>query len=434
VLSKRLRTPRSLKRYFGQLDALLQGLGQEVDFSDYATLTWLRTVEPGVYTLLQTHRAELIGEDRDPIRRITMAAEPTFNELRQTWLGRLEQAGVAEADHDDVLYVLSRLFPYFRDVYRGQEKQAKDHSLETIEDQRLAHQDYFDRYFAVGVPVDDIADTTVQKAVDALESGSAERDPSAWRLLIVFEQEPELVIRKLRSLAEHDPAPRPQLLRWLADRYEHAPNQSSTRARIEGLAAILAVPMVSEERIAVFKELAATVAGLNLFGEAQRLLEGVSIGPSSEIEARNAAAASLKPDLIDCLRSRLVSLANAFESPLDAPEETADLRWWWRLADPDGFKAFLADQVVRHRWTLLDEIAWMVPRGIGSDGKRYFTRFDSFEVHEGLFDLDLATTLYAAEVDTADLSRRFMYLEATADNRRDYVLTFLRQRRAQDRG
>lgn len=70
-LQGRLRTPRAIKRFFGQVDATLGSLAGNVDLVDFLLVTFLRTSEPGAYRVLGRHRAELTGTSFDPPRQTT---------------------------------------------------------------------------------------------------------------------------------------------------------------------------------------------------------------------------------------------------------------------------------------------------------------------------------------------------------------------------
>lgn len=111
-LQDRLKTPRAVKRYFGQADATLGSLAGNVDLVDFLIVTFLRTSEPGVYRLLGRHRAELTGTSIDPaVRRDTQPGEGTAR-----WQTRLRTAGVTAEDVDGVLNLLALLFPSIQQV------------------------------------------------------------------------------------------------------------------------------------------------------------------------------------------------------------------------------------------------------------------------------------------------------------------------------
>ncbi|WP_235002772.1 KAP family P-loop NTPase fold protein [Actinacidiphila paucisporea] len=109
-LQDRLRTPRAIKRYFGQAGATLSPLAGEVDLVDFLIVTFLRTSEPGVYRMLGRHRDELTGTSIDPALRHD--ARP--GERAERWKERLRQAGVTPDNLDGVIGLLGLLFPAVR--------------------------------------------------------------------------------------------------------------------------------------------------------------------------------------------------------------------------------------------------------------------------------------------------------------------------------
>jgi predicted KAP-like P-loop ATPase len=58
-ISDRLTTPRAINRYIIQLDALYPAVAREVDFVDFAVLSFIRTFEPALYGLLSRMKGAL---------------------------------------------------------------------------------------------------------------------------------------------------------------------------------------------------------------------------------------------------------------------------------------------------------------------------------------------------------------------------------------
>jgi predicted KAP-like P-loop ATPase len=61
AIRPRLRTIRSLRRYFGQIDAFLPAVQGHLDFADFCAVTWIRVSEPGVYAWMQNRKLDLLG-------------------------------------------------------------------------------------------------------------------------------------------------------------------------------------------------------------------------------------------------------------------------------------------------------------------------------------------------------------------------------------
>lgn len=427
VLSKRLRTPRAIKRLFGQLDAFLPGVGREVDFSDFVILTWLRTIEPRVYNLVQTYRDELLGTNRDVLRDLSMQKR-SYRQLREDWLIRLGAAHVAAGDLDDLLYLLSTLFPSLDPVYRGDDTYPnRDRYQREPEVRRIAHPDYFDRYFMFGVPDDDIADATVVAAIADLESGDA-AGISIALLERTFSNEPELVIRKLWHQSERGHFSRPPLIAWLAARYSELPPESTVRGRIEGLVAILAGELTPADALSLVNALSTSGAGLYLAGMVRHLLAADAIGSQRVVESRNAIAAVVTPTLAGLFRNHFVRWAGSTTTPLEIPVEAARVVWLWREFDAEGVRSLLEEAVAARQWDLIDELAWLVPIVISSTNESRISRYDDVQHLGELFDLDRATELLQDEISLADRMEAYRDAEATLDNRRGFVLALLKYR------
>lgn len=423
VLGQRLRTPRALKRYFGQLDAFLPSVGEEVHFGDFAVLTWLRTVEPGVYNLLQAYRGPLLGERRDPLRELGLEQKVQNADLRAKWMTRLSMARVAESDQDDVLYVLSRLFPRLQSAYSGTGTSDGSSGRESPVG-RIANPDYFDRFFAFGVPMNDIADGVVAAAAEEIEEGQVNA-PNAAQLIRKFRAEPDLVIRKLWAFTDAGPASRPGLLQWIAGEYAKNERHSGISRRIENFAADLTVTLNPRERKATIEELAKSDTGLYLAGMIQSILEGARYGTAADLDAAHTVSAELKPIIETLLVGRYAVVAKSFSSPLAFPPELDALKWLWRSISPRTFRSFLLKQVEQNRWSLLDELAWLVPTTISADNGQYITRFDEVDHFAELFDLDGAIQDLSAQLKEGETTQRYHGIEATEENRRGYVFALL---------
>ncbi|MER7316466.1 MULTISPECIES: KAP family P-loop NTPase fold protein [Streptomyces] len=182
-LQARLRTPRAIKRFFGQVDATLGQLTGNVDIVDFLLVTFLRTSEPRAYQLLWQHRAELTGTSMDLPSHRDERPEQGIDR----WRIRLQSAGVAEQHLDGVIGLMGMLFAPVR--------QALGHSinLQAIALRRgIGSIDYFDRYMVFGVPDDDLPEHTLDTALQ-------QTTPSASPAASVTNAPPALPYRRPRS-------------------------------------------------------------------------------------------------------------------------------------------------------------------------------------------------------------------------------------------
>jgi predicted KAP-like P-loop ATPase len=427
VLSKRLRTPRAIKRYFGHLDAFLPD-GPEVLFRDFAVLTWLRTIEPGVYNLVQETKDLLLGIGRDALHSLTQP-KLTHKEEREIWVGRLKGARVAAEHVDDVLYLLSTLFPALDPVYRGDDTTSTSSRYGPNPQPRsIAHADYFDRYFTFGVPDDDIPDGTVAAALRELGDSAADH-PSLAKVEGTFDREPELVIRKIWSRIDDDNLDRSALVCWLTQRHAQSPEQGSVRHRIEGLVANIVGEMTVEKATPLMREVATTVPGSHLWGMVRHLLAADAVGDQRVIERHNQLATAMTEPLVEHYRDHFDHRMRSTASPFDIPTEEAALVWLWREIDPAGLRELLRTAVVEDRWTLLDELAWLVPVVISAKQGRYISRYDDLDHFAELFDLDAAAEALHAGVETAGTLEQYRDTEATPEHRRGFALARLKYHR-----
>jgi hypothetical protein len=430
VLSKRLRTPRAIKRYFGQLDAFLPGLGREVQFGDFAVLTWLRTLEPGVYNLIQASKGQLLGVGRDALRNLSQP-KLTHKQEREEWLRRLRAARVTNEYEDDVLYLLSKLFPLLDPVYRGDDTaSARERHTTTPRVRSIAHSDYFDRYFTFGVPDDDIPDSTVESALRELGDDGTNR-PNLAKLEGAFEEQPDLVVRKVWSSIDDEGFDRAALIRWLARLHAQSPEQDIIRHRIEGLVANIIGRMDGESAIPLMQTVANNVPGAHLWGMVRHLLAADSIGNQPDIERHNQLAEAMTPTLTEHYRHLFDGLMRSADSPFDIPSEEAGLVWLWREIDSDGLRELLRAAVAEGRWALLDELAWLVPVVISLKQQRYISRYNDLDHFAELFDLDAATEELRELVDTAGTLEEYRDTTATPEHLRGFALALLKYRRTE---
>lgn len=197
-LRHRLNTPRAIKRYFSQVDSLLSSIHEEVDFVDFAILTWIRTAEPLVYNMLTIEGSSLLRGYRN--RHFSLfPEEASSDEVYAYWRDRLEQSEVTPENIESVAAVIGSLFPRFKsDWARSQATQNED-----LPYFRIQNPNYFDRYFSFGVPEEDIPD---QIAISALEQIVTQSRGSARTALEErIEADPSILVLALGKMKREFP-------------------------------------------------------------------------------------------------------------------------------------------------------------------------------------------------------------------------------------
>ena len=170
VFRSLLTTPRAIDRFLAQLRHRLPLVPQEeIDDQDVLVLTLLLTAFPTVYQELPRWRNELIaghtGQLRTSGRRSGVGITDDDWErldLPSTLLRRIPQSA-----HADAMTLLTDLFPKLHDRSDNQVRLFRN---ATRSPRRICSAEYFDRYFAMGVPAHDVSNAAVLEALSATVS------------------------------------------------------------------------------------------------------------------------------------------------------------------------------------------------------------------------------------------------------------------------
>jgi hypothetical protein len=357
-LQARLRTPRAIKRFFGQADATLSQLTGNVDIVDFLLVTFLRTSEPRAYQLLWQHRAELTGTSVDLPSRRDERPEQHINR----WRTRLQGAGVAEQHLDDVIGLMGMLFAPLRQAL-GYGANTQAIALR----RGIGSIDYFDRYMVFGIPDDDLPEHTFDTALQQLADGTPGTE--ADELLLRLRDDTQRITRRIQyKRAAGTPLPVAALLKAAARQYGHLTSTpqgffglfTADRA-MDFLAKDLLTDLAEPERPAILKAMAETPDGAVL---AARTLQRVIAREDSDGPDHTQAAAT--PGWIGEARS-LISheiaqhLTPAVSGPIhELTELEITLIWAWRHAEPEAARTWIS-QRLDQEWAPLDLLAVLLP-------------------------------------------------------------------------
>lgn len=170
VLLHRLKTLRAVDRYLAQVHLYLP-LVQAGDINDVDVLllTFVRLHFPELYAALPAWKTHLTRSSA----RATILVGRSLNEKETDWALLLDLVHASEKE--EAREVLSLIFPIVQG-YSG-----------SLGEQRACESDYFDRYFAFGIPIDDISDVLVSRAVEDLAAGGDTAEVVALREAAVSE-------------------------------------------------------------------------------------------------------------------------------------------------------------------------------------------------------------------------------------------------------
>lgn len=160
-LRSRLVTPRAIDRFLAQLrHHLPMHEPGEINDVDVLMLTAVQVRFPGVYARLPEFRSILLSGYRDDDDPSSSYPEPQ----QADWKPRLLK-GIPASDRDDVSRLLIRLFPKLDPTAFWLHQE--------VEPRQVSDKNYFDRYFAMTIPENDIPDAVLHDAITTTLQGDA---------------------------------------------------------------------------------------------------------------------------------------------------------------------------------------------------------------------------------------------------------------------
>ncbi|TCO26409.1 KAP-like P-loop domain-containing protein [Kribbella steppae] len=398
-LSSRLVTPRSINRYLAQVDALYSAVRDEVDFVDFCVLTYLRTFETPLYSMLFRLRSEVaIDTVRVPMHGVEFDGSRWADVVAGT------RPDSEPADVEGLVAVLATLFPVVASM--KSEGRVDSRMLAEVAARRgVGHSDYFDRYFSFGVPGDDLADSEISETLSQLGDLDPS-DPSVRRLKVYLYVDRARAARKIWLRRSADPDNMSALVTLLGGMYVEGSDESSEGAGRRRTYCDLASRFTAELSEG---DLLSLVSGLD--DAVGWLLFGCQMG------LRDASPRSVLADKINRFSSQLLG-QGFLETPLDVKH----LVMAWAHLDAPACRSWVRSATSDGGWDDLDIAGWWITtKERGSE-----TVLDSFpeEDVERLLGIDYLIEKYAEPLNDAGLEQRDF--ANTAEGRRAAVLYSLR--------
>ncbi|MFG1697468.1 P-loop NTPase fold protein [Nonomuraea sp. NPDC049309] len=414
-LRERLTTPRSIKRYFGQVNAGLISVANDIDLVDFLIVTFLRTMEPGAYNLLRRYRGELTGTEYLPDKHEDRLGK---------WQKRLVDAGVSANNREGVLTLLGLLFPSIAKITQfGVGDATRPRGICSI--------DYFDRYITFAVPDDDLPEAEFARAIEQILTDTAgyEREEVLKRL----RSDTHRIARRIRRYFEGNSLPNSNFLGFLADSAGEldAPAESlgllTPDSALRFLATDLLANIPRESRSAVLTRMSRTSAGTHLAAlSLLRLKEEKT--PASDTDLTN-------PEPEWSLRCREAveagikhHLRGIGSSPADLTDIQVDLILLWRFLAAEPAKAWIHERL-QAGWDLLDMLVRLFPaaRVVNGAGESRVVGEVDLESFDTLVGLDYILGELADEIDNTEPSGPYpLYAPDDLETRRKRILDTLR--------
>ena len=352
-LARYLPEPRQIKRFCGHIEAFYPLVGSEVDFIDFAVITWLRLFCPEILDVLIEHKAELTGTE------LVFGDQPTQQETSDKWRRILKEAKAA-CDIDEMLGLLSELFPALEKAVSPLGRFVTDRGI--WGSKRIGSVEYFDRYIYLGVGPDDIFDSEINQALAEV----FQREPgSAWAKMVEnLPTRATLIVDKLHRFAPDDPRSTERLLPLLCGLSKHIPpHPDSLRPPIVTLQLWVArlLPKVSPPNPRTFTRQLADGSGVPFLSraaaEAKRSLGKRGQSPSPEF---NSICDAVEELVVEYLES---------QSRLD-PSKTKwviHVLWDWETLKPSAPREWTLKTMDEGAWDPVGFAAMFVIVGMGGD-------------------------------------------------------------------
>lgn len=398
ALRQRFTTPRGIYRFFAQTSMVHPDVFAELNVVDYLLMTWIRVEEPALYRWIAHQRDYVLNTNREQVfglRDKDLAAKDRQNKLRLA----LEESGIDKSREMPVLEVLTHLFPMLRFDEAGSPRQAG--SIDYLSGMRICHSDYFDRYFALEVPPEDIANVAVQAGVGALVSGDLSAD-IAIKLKSAFLADSGLIRRKLEMSGKNASA----IARWMAEAM--AADETRTRwvggtyndARYVLADALLHVDPASLPTL--LEEINSSTLALEGLAQAVRPLLRADHAPSHiAAEQFTAVRTTVREVLQQFLERHFI--ASEGRDPIDGESSLWILLWTWEEVDTNGPRKWIQDRIENGDWNLFRSVGALADIGVSAEGTRTISGGISRAQIDRFFDLEWL--LGRPEVQALDLDQ-----------------------------
>ena len=414
-----INQPRAAKRLFTQVDATWNDVAGEVDFVDFVLMTFIRTFEPTVYSLIETHSDELLSTTGGlwPFK-----SKETHQQRWDRWLGWIQEAG---GQHPNaVAELLADLFVPLRSARNNMEYGAAT-KTDISNRKGVGHPDYFYRYTQTGVPRSDIAESTISESLQELRESRPGSAVAAVESKLV--ENAPLVVAKIMRQGVGSDMPIAGLMRLLGENYEAIGAKESVfiAHRPSWAALDLAQHLLTaapDDAIAIVKSTCETPSGLTLVSDLLRQL------------LRSPSAGEQSPEWVE---EAGVLVAHQIEARLESLDETApDTEFEQVFRNICALRDLTSDTHVQdvlwgfmgpgRKWDGVDVLALIIPLGHGSDGDNEWRSIGDLEAEtvNSILGIERTANILGDSLDPArspDFRLRFDHIP-TLNERKPFAL------------
>jgi hypothetical protein len=362
-LRPHLTQPRQIKRLFAQVQATLPLVAGEVNVVDFILLTFIRVTYPALYGKLAQSGSELSYSVSTAFKIRNRERDERLSE----WTDFVADCDVTPTDN--ILALLSELFPAVAAAVHGRAMADTDLTVA----RHIGSPEYFDRYFALGIPPDDVPDAKVASAIQAIANGGISSADAEWLHTMVIQHRGLVLGKMYVAWARDDIDAVVRLAKFLCAVYPELghdggeilpPHQQVARWLGE-----LVTQATSEDVPLLLDEVLSSSGGLRLL---TRALSLISHDDSLRNEpAFGIAVSHAKSGVREVLRA-------AVSRPV---AENEDVVWMLRdtcqFAGPDDVRGWLQEVLDSSAWTTRDFVGCFTPIAhvVGGRGGEFLSEF-----------------------------------------------------------
>ena len=339
-----VHTPRQVKRFVNAIRFAVPLLKGEVNVVDQLLVEGVRTTFPNLYLSLRENRDTYLGSELEHGLGDNEKKKQASKAVVEAGL-----TGLAEAESAAALEVLKALFPRMETIF-GNTSYGNDSDDAWANEQRIASDAYFRRYFQYAVPLRDIPDAEVARLVDAVIRDTAESSAMfdrvdnrrAWSRFI------DKLFEVLQSLDDNG---RARLAIALSRQGHRVPKDARSIFQLASSwnrATVLIGKMVKNVaapplRVETAREVVASGADLPFVAECFR-----SMGVQGSREGAGTALGEAEKQEIGAVLAERIATTFAQETDFTSLADLGSLLWLWKTYGTAGAsESFLRAQFDR---------------------------------------------------------------------------------------
>ncbi|WP_166645318.1 MULTISPECIES: KAP family P-loop NTPase fold protein [unclassified Leifsonia] len=341
-----LTTPRKVERWLTHIRLLYPPLEEDVDFFDFAIIRWACLEWPRLAEFLVSHRTRLFPD------AIWFAEHSNDDPAEATkwWREHLDTVAGSRESGELLFGVLARMFPT---IEGARHARAVSSNPDAVRNRRgIGHPDFFERYFALDVPVEELTERVLAAGLEEVVFQTAARQAIEARAKVeaaLLEQSSQIAPRVERWVQENKSGTK-RIMQWVADKSRLADDEDllSSRRILRGL--LFRLALADDQTVALANELwdspgdpvVAAQLAADLLSEArinQRQIEDLRSFASTRISDRLSADSRPEP-----LRTR----------------GTRRLLWLWLDIDPQSSREWYRRQITSGASEVVDALAALV--------------------------------------------------------------------------